>query len=232
MSKIDTTYLDTIQGTNLLTLEEYIYVYPRLMSEYLKLGADCNEMYFIEKQIEQHYLHIDIAKKTQEKILDDRDYKKYGTFEDWVKAARSYDIRIVSLKSIIKFLETKKSELETPKPPTPPEDDQGKAKESPYSVLEWATIFYYADSCKYFNQKNKLEKIDFFMRKHNITTSKNTFKNNFFALKKAINETNTYSIDKLKLILPFVEENYNKGVVKIDNDITLLKDEQNHKSDY
>lgn len=130
MIKINTAYLDTIQATNLLTLEEYIYVYPRLMSEYIKLGVDCNEMYFIEEQIEQHYLYIDIAKKNQKLILDDYDYKKYGTFEDWVKTVRSYDIVIVSLKSIIKFLETKKSELEVPQPPTPPEDD--KSKEIPF----------------------------------------------------------------------------------------------------
>lgn len=118
MSKLDTLYLDTIKTTNLLTLEEYKYVYPRLLSEYIKLGADCNEMYFIEEQIEQHFLHIDSAKKNQNKIRDDFDYRKYGTFEDWVKTVRSYDIIIVSLKSIIKFLEIKKSELEASHPPT------------------------------------------------------------------------------------------------------------------
>ncbi len=100
---MDTNYLDTIQATNLLTLEEYKYVYPRLMSEYIKLGTDCNEVYFIEEQIEQHFIHIDIAKKHKNNIADDRDYKKHGTFEDWAKTVRSFDIRIVSLKEIIKF---------------------------------------------------------------------------------------------------------------------------------
>lgn len=125
---MDTTYLDTIQATNLLTLEEYIYVYPRLMFEYTELGADCNEMYFIEEQIEQHFLHIDIAKNSKNRISNDNDYKKYGTFEDWVKTVRSFDIRIVSLKAIIEYLETKKSELEAPQPPTPPEDFLSEAK--------------------------------------------------------------------------------------------------------
>lgn len=111
---MDKQYLDTIIATNQCTLKEYIYVYPRLLAEYKKLGEDCLEMYFIEEQIDQHFIHIDFAKKTQNKIRDDYDYKNYGTFEDWVKTVRSFDIIIVSLKSIIKFLETKKSELEAP----------------------------------------------------------------------------------------------------------------------
>jgi hypothetical protein len=111
---MDKQYLDTIIATNQCTLKEYIYVYPRLLAEYKKLGEDCIEMYFIEEQIGQHFIHIDFAKKTQNKIRDDYDYKNYGTFEDWVKTVRSFDIIIVSLKSIIKFLETKKSELEAP----------------------------------------------------------------------------------------------------------------------
>ena len=126
---MDTTYLDTIQATNLLTLEEYIYVYPRLMFEYTKLGADCNEMFFIEEQIEQHFIHIDGCKNAKNRISNDYDYKKYGTFEDWVKTVRSFDIRIVSLKAIIKYLETKKSELEAPQPPTPPEDNSSEEKQ-------------------------------------------------------------------------------------------------------
>lgn len=127
MSKLDTTYLDTIVATNSLTLKEYKYVYPRLLSEYRKLGEDCSEMYFIEEQIEQHFIHIDIYKNAQKRLSDDISFEKY-TFEDWCKTLRSYDIRIVSLKSIIKFLETKKSELEAPQPPTPPEVKQGVAR--------------------------------------------------------------------------------------------------------
>ena len=102
---MDKQYLDTIIATNQCTLKEYIYVYPRLLAEYKKLGEDCIEMYFIEEQIEQHFIHIDFAKKTQNKIRDDYDYKNYGTFEDWVKTVRSFDIIIVSLKSIIKFFD-------------------------------------------------------------------------------------------------------------------------------
>lgn len=153
MIKINTAYLDTIQATNLLTLEEYIYVYPRLMSEYIKLGVDCNEMYFIEEQIEQHYLYIDIAKKNQKLILDDYDYKKYGTFEDWVKTVRSYDIVIVSLKSIIKFLETKKSELEVPQPPTPPKVKQGVARKEKEFLSNQITHFKKVEIAKAIKDK-------------------------------------------------------------------------------
>lgn len=120
MSKLDTTYLDTIEATNSLTLKEYKYVYPRLLSEYRKLGEDCSEMYFIEEQIEQHFIHIDIYKNAHKRLSDDISFEKY-TFEDWHKTLRSYDIRIVSLKEIIKFLKQKKQEIETPQPPPPPE---------------------------------------------------------------------------------------------------------------
>ena len=110
---MDKSLLDTTPATNLLTLKEYIYVYPRLLTEYRKLGEDCSEMYFIEEQIEQHFIHIDSYKNARKRLSDDISFEKY-TFENWHKTLRSFDIRIVSLKEIIKFLETKKSELEAP----------------------------------------------------------------------------------------------------------------------
>lgn len=116
-------FLDTIRATNLCTLKEYIYVYPRLLKEYQKLGEDCSEMYFIEEQIEQHVLHIEIEKETQTKILD-KGYKlEYGTFEDYNVMVRSFDVRVTSLKAIIEFLHVKKSELETQIPETVSESE-------------------------------------------------------------------------------------------------------------
>lgn len=116
-------FLDTIRATNLCTLKEYIYVYPRLMTEYKKLGEDCSEMYFIEEQIEQHVLHIEIEKETQTKILDNGYKLEYGTFEDYNVMVRSFDVRVTSLKAIIEFLHVKKSELETQIPETVSESE-------------------------------------------------------------------------------------------------------------
>jgi hypothetical protein len=111
---MDKSLLDTTPATNLLTLKEYIYVYPRLMTEYKKLGEDCSEMYFIEEQIQEHFIYIDSYKNARKRILDDGYKEKYGTFEDYHLMVRSFDIRVTSLKAIIEYLETKKSELEAP----------------------------------------------------------------------------------------------------------------------
>lgn len=116
-------FLDTIRATNLCTLKEYIYVYPRLLKEYQKLGEDCSEMYFIEEQIEQHVLHIEIEKETQTKILDNGYKLEHGTFEDYNVMVRSFDVRVTSLKAIIEFLHVKKSELETQIPETVSESE-------------------------------------------------------------------------------------------------------------
>lgn len=124
MSEMNKPFLDTIKATNLCTLKEYIYVYPRLLTEFQKLGDDNNEMSFIKEQIEQHSIHIEIQKNTQKNLLDDGYKDKYGTFEDYILIVRSFDIRIISLKAIVKFLKQKKQELKTPS-----KNKQGKTKE-------------------------------------------------------------------------------------------------------
>lgn len=111
-------------------------------------------------------------------------------------------------------------------------NNKSQEKENPFSVLEWATIFYYADSCKYFNQKNKTENQSFFIDKHSITTSKKSFKNKVIEVSKAINNIQNYSIEKLNKILPFVKENYNKGVAKLENDKEFLKINNKNDTDY
>lgn len=140
----------------------------------------------------------------------------------WIRSALniSYDKDTKMFDEDIKHLEKISNhlvEIETP-------------SNSQFSVLEWATIFYYADSCKYFNQKNMTEKQAFFIEENKITTSKNSFKNKVIAAKNTINKTQIYSIDKLNHILPFVKEKYSKGVTLIENDKVYL-DENNKKDD-
>lgn len=96
-----------------------------------------------------------------------------------------------------------------------------------FSNLEWATIFYYALQSKLLPEsktvKNRWEQ---FMIKHDIKTTSNTFKNNYYNANKRINVTNDFPIEKLNFILPFIKENYPQVVTKIENDITFLKSEQ------
>ncbi len=98
---------------------------------------------------------------------------------------------------------------------------------STFSVLEWATIFYYADETKLLPEskaiKNRWEK---FMKKHNINTTSNTFKKNYYDAKKRINVKNDFPIDKLNLIIPFTKENYPQAVTLIVRDKDFLESEQ------
>lgn len=97
--------------------------------------------------------------------------------------------------------------------------------ESPFSVLEWATIFYYADETNLL-PKNRFigERMKEFMSKHEINTTFPTFKNKVSEAKKRINAKNDYPINKLELIIPFLKENYKQTVTKVKNDIILLEE--------
>ena len=99
-----------------------------------------------------------------------------------------------------------------------------------FSVLEWATIFYYADETKLLpdNQilKNRFEQ---FISKHQLTTTYDNFKTKYYDAKKRINKTNDYPISKLQLIIPFLKTNYKQTVTKVENDITYLEE---NKLDY
>jgi hypothetical protein len=99
-----------------------------------------------------------------------------------------------------------------------------------FSVLEWATIFYYADETKLLPEHRFIKKrMEKFMESHNISTTFNSFKNHYHNAKKRINIDNNYPIDKLELILPFLEKNYKQAVTLIDRDISFLLSE---KSEY
>ena len=98
-------------------------------------------------------------------------------------------------------------------------------KKSPFSVLEWATIFYYADETNLL-PKNRFigERMKEFMSKHEINTTFPTFKNKVSEAKKRINAKTDYPINKLELIIPFLKENYKQTVTKVENDIIFLEE--------
>ncbi|WP_298423231.1 hypothetical protein [uncultured Kordia sp.] len=101
-------------------------------------------------------------------------------------------------------------------------------KKETFSVLEWATIFYYANETKLLpNSRTKKNKKIKFLKKHNISTTYDNLKTKYYEAKKRINEKNDYPIDKLHTIIPFLKEHYSLAVTKVENDILYLKSEIN-----
>jgi len=101
---------------------------------------------------------------------------------------------------------------------------------SPFSVLEWATIFYYADETKLLSESRLIKtRMEQFLSKHQINTTFNNFKTKYYEANRRINKKNDYPINKLELIIPFLKHNYQQTITKIENDIFILKD---NMSDY
>lgn len=95
-----------------------------------------------------------------------------------------------------------------------------------FSVLEWVTIFYYANETNLLSEYKTIKKgMEEFMNKHNINTTYNTFKSRYYDAKTRINKKNDYPINKLEMIIPFLEINYNQAVTKVQNDIAFLEEE-------
>ncbi len=124
------------------------------------------------------------------------------------------------------FLSNKNTELFKIIKTFPPQPIKEK-NNSQFSVLEWATIFYYANETNLLPEtrtiKNRMEK---FIQIHKIKTTLNHFNNNYYTAKNRIHDKNDYPIEKLKLILPFLSKNYKKSVVKVKNDIEFLRAEK------
>lgn len=97
-----------------------------------------------------------------------------------------------------------------------------KKADDEFSVMEWATIFYYADPQ---GGKNMGEKITAFMEKHSVQTTVDNFRNKFYEARKRINSLNDYPIEKLDKIKPFLKSNYPNAVIKMQNDKEFLEKE-------
>lgn len=97
--------------------------------------------------------------------------------------------------------------------------------ESPFSVLEWATIFYYADETKLLPENRTIKaRIEQFINKYEINTTIKYFRTQYYEARKRINEKNDYPTNKLELIIPFLKENYKQTVTKVENDIDFLEE--------
>lgn len=123
-------------------------------------------------------------------------------------------VQLDRLEMFNEFLEIENESL----PPQP-------TNKSPFSVLEWATIFYYADETKLLSESRLLKtRLEQFMSKHQVNTTFDNFKTKYYEAKKRINEKNDYPINKLELIIPFLKENYKQTVTKVENDIIFLEE--------
>jgi hypothetical protein len=98
---------------------------------------------------------------------------------------------------------------------------------NPFSVLQWATIFYYADETNLLSESRLLKtRLEQFMSKHQIETTFGNLINKYYEAKRRLNIKNDYPINKLELIKPFLKENYKQTVTKVENDIFFLKEEK------
>ncbi len=98
---------------------------------------------------------------------------------------------------------------------------------SPFSALEWATIFYYANTTKLLpDAKTTTEKMAAFMKVHGVETTPGNFKTKFYEASRRINKKMDYPIDKLESITPFLADTYPETVTKIENDKEFLEEEQ------
>jgi hypothetical protein len=96
--------------------------------------------------------------------------KQKEAIDIWIRGASkvAYSKKTKMFKKDIEYLKGISNHLIGPERPEP----ASKNNEGMFSALEWATIFYYADSSKYFNQKNIIEKQAFFIEKHKIDLKK------------------------------------------------------------
>jgi len=99
--------------------------------------------------------------------------------------------------------------------------------ENQFSVLEWTTIFYYADETKLlYNSRKVKDRMEQFMKDHGIKTTFQNFKSKYYEAKRRINKKSDYPIQKLKLIIPFLNKNYQRAVTRAEEDIIYLEEEQ------
>lgn len=186
--------------------------YDGLLNEYLNTNLLATEIDFIDYIATNLNSHLEKLSPQidfffNEKINSDTEYENF-IMRDEYWFYREYQ----------NYLIEKRTKLVKALPPQP-------IVESPFSVLEWATIFYYADETKLLPENRIIsERMKEFMSKHQINTTFDNFKAKYYEAKKRINEKNDYPINKLELIIPFLKENYKQTVTKVENDIIILEE--------
>lgn len=97
------------------------------------------------------------------------------------------------------------------------------------NVPDWAVIFYYSHHAKALpDAANLSEKMKVFIKQNNITATFNSFKNNFYEVRKRINDLSNYPIKKIEKIMPILNK-YPNATQLAENDIKYLKEEAKNK---
>lgn len=95
-----------------------------------------------------------------------------------------------------------------------------------FSVLEWAAAFYYANDSELISTNSFIkDRMIEFMKNHSIGTTFKNFKAKYYEARNRITKKNDFPIFKLKLIIPFMNENYKKSVSRIESDMKILTEE-------
>ena len=102
-----------------------------------------------------------------------------------------------------------------------------------FSVLQWATIYYFADDSNLLPDiKIKKEKREAFIKHYNLETTPNYFTKCCHKVNKRLNTTKDYPVDMLKEIILFMKENYKKTVPNIKENIEFLLEEKEERDSY
>ncbi|MFD2518215.1 hypothetical protein [Salinimicrobium flavum] len=101
-----------------------------------------------------------------------------------------------------------------------------KSDNNQFSVLQWATIFYYVDESEFSTSTDtKINRMEQFMKEQSINTTLNNFKKNYYEAKNRINKKNDYPIRKLEPLIQYMEDNYPTTVNLIETDLRFLEEE-------
>lgn len=211
----DLTKLDRILG-------EQLKLYARKQGEgYEQDKGGFYGTYKARKDWLKHTIFIcrNEYNKTQNEVFNEVVKWCIDWQNEWLKTFNPYSP--TERKEMSKDLKTPLWEqLNESVPPQP-------INESPFSVLEWATIFYYANERKLLPENRTIKaRIEQFIIKYQIDTTTKYFRTQYYEAKKRINEKNDYPISKLELIIPFLNENYKQTVTKVKNDIIFLKENE------
>lgn len=223
---------------------DYLETYAKRFNEGLQyfesnFTANVNTLYGANAEKYVNDIHFNYWNKQHERnvkgwhyfktsyplLISHKEIGKYGFYAGIISKVEELASKHPNLFETFENCEPKTEQ------PEPQETAKGKqSANSEFSVLEWATIFYYADETKLLtNESTIIGRIRKFIENNEIKTTPNHFKNNYNDAKKRINELNNYPISKLEKIQPYLKKHYKETITKIENDIFLL---QNENSEY
>lgn len=106
------------------------------------------------------------------------------------------------------------------------EIQKSKNHNNQFSVLQWATIFYYVDETGFSTSSyTKINRMEKFMKEQSINTTLNNFKKSYYDAIERINKKRDYPLRKLEPLIPYLEDNFPDKVGLIERDFQFLEEE-------